>query len=195
MKLSSAVRILAVAIMAETMAEARGIDKSVAVYIISDRDSINRDVKDQALGLAHRMFSNIDVDIRWHSGRPSVEDRNAIVIELTTGTPVTLRPDALAYALPYEGVHIQVFWDRVNIYDAPSELLAHVLVHEITHILEGIPRHSENGVMKACWSNQDFKAMRRMPMRFAPVDIKLIHLGLEARNGRAMASAVHLKDE
>jgi hypothetical protein len=31
----------------------------------------------------------------------------------------------------------------------PTFVLAHVLVHEITHILQGIDRHSESGVMKS----------------------------------------------
>jgi len=40
-----------------------------------------------------------------------------------------------------------------------SSVLAHVLVHEVTHILQGIPRHSESGVMKAQWDSNDFAQM------------------------------------
>ncbi len=59
---------------------------------------------------------------------------------------------ALAFARPYEGVHITLFYDRVQAVTEPEltgTVLAHVLVHEITHILQGTCRHSATGVMKA----------------------------------------------
>ena len=37
-----------------------------------------------------------------------------IVISLATRTPEGRRPDELAYALPYEGRHIVIFYDRVR---------------------------------------------------------------------------------
>ena len=57
----------------------------------------------------------------------------------------------LAYALPFEGTHIVVFYDRVEECvraDLFPTLLAYVLVHEITHILQEITRHSATGIMK-----------------------------------------------
>ena len=60
-------------------------------------------------------------------------------------------------------------------------ILAHVLVHEITHILQGIDRHSESGVMKASWTNQDYKAMAWKPLPFTPQDTRLLQLGLNGR--------------
>jgi hypothetical protein len=52
--------------------------------------------------------------------------------------------------LPYEGTHIVIFYDRVQAAIAPGRvttLLAHVMAHEVTHMLEGIPRHSAEGVL------------------------------------------------
>jgi hypothetical protein len=54
-------------------------------------------------------------------------------------------------------------------------LLGHVIAHEITHILQGVPRHSETGVMKARWERKDLQALVDHPLRFAPVDEALIH--------------------
>ena len=59
-------------------------------------------------------------------------------------------------------------------------MLAHVLAHEITHILQGIKRHSKTGVMKAKWSYEDIRKMTWKPLPFAEEDIRLIHLGMEA---------------
>jgi len=84
--------------------------------------------------------------------------------------------------------HIVIFYDRVQQAAHPDLipcLLAHVLVHEITHILQGFSRHSDQGVMKASWDGSDYSAMAWKPLAFAREDIDLIHLGLAARAARA----------
>ena len=55
------------------------------------------------------------------------------------------------------------------------------MVHEITHILQGISRHSDSGVMKANWSGEDFQQMRYKPLPFTEQDVVLIHRGLKMR--------------
>jgi len=107
----------------------------------------------------------------------------ALQINLSKSTPVTLKPGAMAYALPYEGSHIVVFLDRVQAVAVVRQrvLLAHVFVHEITHILEGVSRHSETGVMMAHWNSSDYRTMTLAPLPFAAVDVELIKRGLENR--------------
>ncbi|MBV8905225.1 MAG: hypothetical protein JOZ22_16475 [Acidobacteriia bacterium] len=105
-------------------------------------------------------------------------------------TPVGFRPGALASAQEFEGVHISVFSDRVE--DACSlrtmpVLLAHVFAHEITHVLEGIDRHSHDGLMKAHWTGRDIAQMASHPLAFDPHDVDLIHKGL-ARRGNFVKS-------
>jgi hypothetical protein len=60
-------------------------------------------------------------------------------------------------------------------------VLAHVLAHEIAHILQGCSRHSVSGLMKARWNADDFTAISRNELRFAPEDIELIYLGVGRR--------------
>lgn len=138
--------------------------------------------------IASRMFDRVGVHIRWQAGqlescRPWLAP---IVLSLTSDTPKKFAPDILAYAHPSEGVHITVFTDRV-VLSAQGEtrlataLLAHVMVHEITHILEGVNRHSSGGIMKARWTDDDIKGMIVKPLLFAPEDIHLIQAGLAAR--------------
>lgn len=134
---------------------------------------------------AARMFEAIGVTIDWRSTHNCADERD-IVIELRSATPQDYQPVVLAQALPYEGSHIRVFYDRVQNAAEPgifSQLLAHVLVHEITHILEGIVRHSDTGVMKAHWDGKDYDAMISKRLLFAPEDILLIHDGLLRRYG------------
>ena len=67
-------------------------------------------------------------------------------------------------------------------------LLSYVLAHEIAHILQGVDRHSETGIMKASWDEGDYFDMGRGRLKFTPSDIDLIHLGLDARKARSTAS-------
>ena len=57
--------------------------------------------------------------------------------------------------------------------------VAHVLVHEITHVIEGVTRHSASGIMKARWDTRDYFDMRRKPLSFAQEDVNLIYDGLK----------------
>jgi hypothetical protein len=126
---------------------------------------------------ASKMFSDIGVKLDWRRECPP----QGIVISSSEDTPAKRMPHALAYALPYEGTHIVIFYDRVRRTVRPAMipcLLAHVLVHEITHILQGIQRHSDQGMMKATWDGSDYLAMEWKPFAFAPADIELIHRGL-----------------
>ena len=101
---------------------------------------------------------------------------------MSTDSPFTEFPDALAYALPFEGAHIRVFYDRVLRAVEPrlqQNLLAHVLAHEVAHVLQGVSRHSEEGIMKARWGVSDYLQMNWRPMQFTPLDVELIHRGMD----------------
>ena len=62
--------------------------------------------------------------------------------------------------------------------EAAAVLLAHVLAHEITHVLQGTVRHSEEGLMKARWTAEDRMSMRVKPLPFTAYDIQLIQSGM-----------------
>jgi hypothetical protein len=150
----------------------------------------------QALKLAEKtashMFEEVGVKVEWsHYPRPCPAEKHVIVVSLSYDTPETQRPNAWAYALPYEGTHIVVFYDRIQKRVVPARvpiLLAHVLVHEITHILQGVVRHSSSGVMKARWDSGDFFEMARKSLGFTKLDVVLIRRGLEARQSLVAAN-------
>jgi hypothetical protein len=113
------------------------------------------------------------------------EGEPAIVIRLAEQTPADYLPGVLAFARVYEGVHITVFWDRIERqprFAPPVVVLAHVLVHEITHILQTVNRHSESGVMKSRWTAEDHREMASKPLQFTPLDVELIQHGLDSRS-------------
>jgi hypothetical protein len=136
--------------------------------------------------LASQMFAKAGVRIIWHSALPAVKrGEMPILIEITLNPPDAFHRGALAYSQPFDGAHITIFWDRLR--GTPDSvvrtgLLAHVLVHEITHILQGTNHHSREGIMKAHWTSGDVLQMARTPLSFDPADVKLIRLGLAARS-------------
>jgi hypothetical protein len=73
-------------------------------------------------------------------------------------------------------------------------ILAHVLTHEITHVLQEIDRHSATGVMKARWDAKDFLDMTFSPLPFTSNDIDLLRIALRrssaARDGTGRAACV-----
>ena len=136
-----------------------------------------------AQGLASKLFARIGVRIVWREMRSCIADGPTLKVSLSYNTPANQLPGSVAYALPYEGTHIVVFYDRVRQSDPNlvTRLLAYVMAHEITHILEGITRHSKRGIMKAHWDGDDRFQIGLGHLDFAPEDIDLIYRGLHVR--------------
>jgi hypothetical protein len=156
------------------------------VTVCAERGSAGP-VANAAEVLASRMFAEIDVHIDWRAVNACAGIYNALAVTIADGTPANQLPGALAYALPYEGTHVVVFYDRIKGQVDDSmvpRLLAHVLVHEITHILQRVGRHSASGVMKARFNEADHFKMKGKGLGFTKEDIDLIHIGLAWRQAR-----------
>lgn len=147
---------------------------------------------------ATAMFREIGVEVRFRNG--SVPAHTAddscgapIVIEIENhATSFRVSEDAAAFAAPYSsgGTAIHVFADRIpkgNGSQFASVLFAHVLAHEITHVLEGTCRHSSEGVLKTHWDRQDEARMMSHPLPFAAIDVELIHRGIARRMQQAVS--------
>jgi len=145
----------------------------------------------QAEQAAAEMFRDIGVEVQWRSARAkAVGNGCGIPIEVQIDADAhgaQVNPNALAYATLFggSGTCIHVFMDRVvrgRKIDLATTVLAHVLVHELTHVIEQINRHSTDGVMKANWGVEDYRMMNfGHRLAFAPIDVELIHIGLAKR--------------
>jgi hypothetical protein len=174
---------MTVAMLAGGCLQAAGSDREsmAVVSVFMDARGASPWLYVRAKATASRMFETAGVQLDWCDNcrqRPGV-----IVIETASRGRTNFSGTAFAYALPYEGTHIVVDIERVKGAERSVQalLFAHVLVHEITHILQGTARHSEAGVMKASFTMSDQIGMRYRPLPFTEADIELIHLGLQRR--------------
>ena len=139
----------------------------------------------QGRGAATMILRQAGVRLVWKTtNRACAASANSITIAISDNTPAAELPGALAYARVYEGKQIVVFMDRVSSAVEPRSvpvLLGHVLAHEIVHQLQGVARHSEEGVMKARWGGSDYKDMGYKHLRFTEGDIMLIQAGMDKR--------------
>jgi hypothetical protein len=172
----------AMAVLGSKGAQAGEDRKTVVVYMANEHIAMR--TAPFAKAQAAKMFATIGVQIQWRSrGRVALPD-NAIVVEMVEQDSGTDCAGALACAKPFEGTHIRVFYDRLGTRVSKGlvpALLAHVLVHEITHILQRTNRHSDYGVMKAEWDATDFDQMRARMLPFTETDVILIERGLATR--------------
>jgi hypothetical protein len=171
-----------------TLAHARGTEPAGTVHVC-----VSHALREQSLDAGElrsaQMFRSIGVNVEFHnSSRECSPAANTIIVDIVPEAPKTVTLGAMARANMTDGVHIDVFEDRFFTLNPKLRLalVAHVLVHEITHILEGVARHSETGVMKALWTHQDHERMCIQPLAFAPEDIALIRAGVAARAAGAL---------
>jgi hypothetical protein len=166
-------------------AQASEIERTVIVGIAHEYVAMKAApfAKDQA----GRMFAKIGVRIEWRTVGQTTLPADAITVDMMEPGSLKECAGALGCAKPYADYQVRVFYDRL-LAAAPEPmvptLLAYVLVHEITHILEGVSRHSQSGVMKARWDAEDFAQIRYKTLVFTEQDVWLIERGLAARESK-----------
>jgi hypothetical protein len=169
----------------------------------------NRDDSAQLLGagkiLASGMFEKIGVHVNWRTGELSATRgdagnetlRKAFGIRTLKHAPESATAGALASAriVGAAGTEITVYKDRVlRFLDNHSNLAGvgagYVLAHELAHVMQGVVRHSESGILKAQWSNDDFEEMIFHKLVFTNFDVELVHKGLALQLANSASAAV-----
>ena len=147
-----------------------------------------------AQSIAAEIYSRIGVRLRWRRasmpkpGRSKGLAHCTILMDFSWNTPSNLHPGAMAVSNPYlvGNTCVTVFMDRLKLVGeqnptASAFLLGHILAHEIGHVLQGIRRHSDGGVLKEHWSVADIRRMQVEPLRFTDHDAALILEGIRSR--------------
>jgi hypothetical protein len=176
------------------LAEAKGTNDKLIVCV---RPADGSNVLNHAEILASRILAPVGAAIEWHPSRTCPVVTGVIRIQFQNRTSDDRYPGALAYAMPLQGTDIVVMFDRVKRVgqgDFLPRLLAYVIVHEITHILQGTARHSANGIMEARWTEKDYSDMRGHGLGFTQLDVDLLNRGLAARTEHAAVARPSLPD-
>lgn len=156
--------------------QARGQEREVAVGMLNPQ-AVPCALLAQAQRTAARIYAGVGVKLRWRS-RPGTE----IWMQFDTSVPPEVYPGAMGYARPYGKTEtsIHILLDRAL--GAPNfagVLLGHVMAHELGHVLEGINRHSDSGLMKARWDQHDLQQMLVTPLSFSSEDTGLVQMGVK----------------
>ena len=157
------------------------IDKSVPIPL---------SLLSNSQGLASMIYSRVRIRLNWQSETgndlqpPACGQGSTVpdfIVRFEPRAPRSLSHAALAMAMPYasSGVRIVIFYDRVfplfNGHCASeATILSYVLAHEIGHVLQGINRHSDVGIMRARWTDSDFAEMGRGVLVFTREDEQLL---------------------
>jgi hypothetical protein len=185
--------VISAAVLAIGARASETIQTSEFTVIVCMQNSAGFGVAARAEQIVNRMFAEAGVAIDWRSRLRSCP-AGAILVSLDHHTPGTLLPRALALSRPFEGTHIEIFYDRIYPYDLYNRgsvpvVMAHVLAHEIAHILQGQNRHSDSGVMKARWDGEDYSQMVWKGLSFTPTDVELIRSGMAVRKAHAASTS------
>jgi len=175
---------------------ANGAQKKEAdIVVCFHADNAKFGVIGPAERLATQILRDAGISVEWWSGKEDY-GRDAELIDAVLSAPDEhYLPGALASAKlgVHSGTRIEVFYNRIGSSrsDATAaNLLAYALVHEITHIIEGVSRHSENGIMKANWNAYDRQLIRSNSLHFAEVDLEMIHAWAEQRHNQNLIAAL-----
>jgi hypothetical protein len=140
--------------------------------------------------LSSKILATAGIRAEWRIERSGCAASNDDTIQVRFSDEPAKEPgdgvlaSARPYATPGSGAQVEVYYQRIFRTVEPRLqpiLLGHVLAHEIAHIIEGVNRHSESGIMKAHWDAGDYAEMSWRPLQFASADLNLIRLGLRLR--------------
>ncbi len=139
--------------------------------------------------LVSKIFQRSGVRIDWKNCSDAPEDTSTFAIHVIEHAPSSASPEALA-STELSRSAITVFHDRVQrslrrVHPAAKIVApAFVIAHELGHAMQGIPRHSETGILKAVWTYDDFVAMLFDKLAFTDFDSDLIRKGLSSRHAQ-----------
>jgi hypothetical protein len=156
-------------------------------------------VMERAKRVAATAFTAVGIEVRWAKGKRLGEPREVAAGEMRAvvfdgPAPANSRPEAMAVTYVGRGSYsdVHIFYDRVAGLGTGygdrvmPEVLGNVLAHELTHSLEGVARHSSEGLMKAVWRGRDYSQMFRGPLPFAAEDLDLLRAHVQKEKPPAL---------
>jgi len=155
-----------------------GAEKTqVDIYINSHDDSAL--LLGSGTVLASGIYEKIGVHLNWCSSAPkaAMPGRTVYSIRTLAHAPESVAGDALASSELFVtgGTEITIYKDRMarfldNNQSLRSVAAGYVLAHELAHLMQGVARHSDSGILKAHWNTDEYKEMFFRKLAFTEAD-------------------------
>jgi hypothetical protein len=137
-----------------------------------------------------RVYANIDVSVEWSEASVASAERSDIIrivlLPYETGDLRRRQNEVMGAAMRTEAGNAiaYVYYRRVqaqaNRYQVSvGSVLACAIAHELGHLLLPGTAHASTGLMRACWSRDEFNLADQGQLRFLPGDVARIRAGLQ----------------
>jgi hypothetical protein len=154
---------------------------SIVIHVTNIAGAPPAMVRD-AQHLVTDMFRDAGVDVRWapecESLRGHVDAVRVTLLPYETGALQRAHGAVLGAAMPSaNGVGTAwVFYGRIAREAARhgvamTPVLASAIAHEIGHLLQESPGHTERGLMRAAWNRADYLRASNGRLRFSAADV------------------------
>ena len=168
---------------------------SVQVLLL-DETGVSVDVLEQAKHAATRVFALSNIDIQW-IGHGPYQPRSLIVRIAAQPIGTKSRSRFVVGIAPgtreARGILALAFYDRIQLYSAElgldaSQMLGHVMAHELGHLLLPYESHSASGVMRGAWDRAQANQATAGLLTFTADQAALIRERLQASASRIASS-------
>ena len=133
-----------------------------------------------------RVYARIGVPLEWDGSAGAEPAIRIVLLPYETGdlrhagntvmgaAVRTANGNAVAYVY-YRRVQAEA--ERYEV--STSLVLACAIAHELGHLLLPVRAHTPTGLMRACWSRDEFQRAEQGQLRFLPDDVARIRAGLQ----------------
>ena len=140
------------------MTAALGICLAMQLQLVNDA-KIPSDVLDAVRRETTAIYASAGIQVRWHDGPQSATPARRFIVKIIPHpiASVERQPHVMGAALrDVGGTLVYVFYGRVEGFARArrvrnSTMLAHVIAHEVGHLLLPKGWHAQQGLMRATW--------------------------------------------
>jgi len=175
-------------LLAWQSAEAQIPDRSIVRVLLTNLAEVPAGMLDHAKAEAVAVFERSQISLEWSDAK-ACETRCLFVRIVAKPIGTESRKQSVVGIAPgtreARGKFAWVFYDRICIYSADlqldaSQMLGHVIAHELGHLLLPHGAHSLTGVMRPAWDRAQENGVIQGVLTFLPDQAALIRHRLSA---------------
>jgi hypothetical protein len=161
----------------------------LTIQLLNDAN-IPTDVLAEVRDELRAIYARAGIEVQWHNEPSDATPSRRLAVKIVPQSfgAATAKPHVMGIA-PGEqpgGTLVYVFYDRVEQFARAkrvlsSTMLAHVIAHELGHLLLPKGWHSRRGLMRGTWDLAQVSAAARGQLTFTREEIRTISADLSSR--------------